>query len=352
MWKINSSTIQYTYRFTDKFVRDLLKWACENKEIKSVAEITETNLTPRLRLLVEYGGFWKLREHMYKLATCKKIAAVRTTYLYFSKNYIKILKGRIKSYPHIDKDTTDYIKPVFKYFYDNLIDNEFFWNTYNPSGKYIKKSGIRDLDTSHKTCPYCDRNHIIPSSANNIDHLLPQSDFPFLSIFGRNLVIACTICNSKQVKGDDWALPILHPFYDNMEDILFFKFDNDKKEIRVCSKRKIQYERVTRQRGENFIRVLKLNKIYKKMWFMVENERRAIFESIADMDIFDAMENITNSSELVSLIKKGARKRAWMLNDFVQEETYTKLKSDYCSDFISQRNPILIEWLNDEYRKR
>ncbi|MED5247591.1 HNH endonuclease [Priestia sp. LL-8] len=345
MWNINSSNSQYIYRFTDEFICDVLSWACTNKGIKSIPIVRKTNLNAKLKSLVEYRYFWKLREHMYKLTTCKKINEVRIAYLYFSNHYIKIIKGDIVNYPILDNNTINHITPIFRYFYDNLLDNEYFWNVYNPSHKYMTKLELRGIDTAHKTCPYCDRNHIVPSSANNIDHLLPQSDFPFLSIYWRNLVISCSNCNSKNVKGNDWYLPILHPCYDKVEDILYFSFDKSKQQIIISVRNNTPSEISNQKKGDNFIKALKLNKSYEKMWFLLKNERRAMFECISE-----AIDNSSGKTNVIIPIEKGIERREAEHIQEKQTETYTKLKLDYCLYAKTQTHEVLAEWLNEEYK--
>ena len=70
---------------------------------------------------------------------------------------------------------------------------------------------MRELK-EHRVCPMCGSFH-----RGTLDHLLPQSQYPHLTIFSMNLVPACK-CNSKRqnvIKGPGPSERILHPYFDD-----------------------------------------------------------------------------------------------------------------------------------------
>lgn len=91
--------------------------------------------------------------------------------------------------------------------------------------QFIEKLGL-------KICPYCGRQHIniakfpgYRDSKPNIDHFLPKSLYPFLSISFRNLVPCCCVCNEMANKGDyDPLKPdigLYNPYVFNDDNIKF-----------------------------------------------------------------------------------------------------------------------------------
>lgn len=61
--------------------------------------------------------------------------------------------------------------------------------------------------------------------AGTLDHYLPKNEYPEFSIFSKNLVPACS-CNTRRreiVKGDNTNQRIIHPYYDDFNDIRLYK---------------------------------------------------------------------------------------------------------------------------------
>jgi hypothetical protein len=82
------------------------------------------------------------------------------------------------------------------------------------------KEAVRKL--SETQCPYCGE----PSSPTQVDHFLPQSEFPEFAFFSQNLVPSCDGCNLTK-RTDIWdacsnARLFLHPFIDEFLNSPFF----------------------------------------------------------------------------------------------------------------------------------
>ena len=87
---------------------------------------------------------------------------------------------------------------------------------------------VRLLDIRY--CPYCNTETVgtamLPGRIHvpDIDHIFPKDNYPLLALSLYNLVPACNRCNSRFKKAQDmlkdWngkgALPILHPYVDNV----------------------------------------------------------------------------------------------------------------------------------------
>lgn len=92
-----------------------------------------------------------------------------------------------------------------------------------------KTDFIEKLDL--KICPYCGMQHIKIGRGNGriskptIDHYLPKSKYPFLSMSFHNMIPCCGTCNDIQNKGDnDPISPYLYlenPYIFNNGDVTF-----------------------------------------------------------------------------------------------------------------------------------
>ena len=74
-----------------------------------------------------------------------------------------------------------------------------------------------------RTCLLC--NAAQPGS---IDHLLPQSEYPALSIFSGNLIAACEHCNrlKSNTSNDEPTQQFVHPYFEQIpRDIAFLRAD-------------------------------------------------------------------------------------------------------------------------------
>ena len=82
---------------------------------------------------------------------------------------------------------------------------------YNRYHQLVSFSKImKDRNRYSLVCPYCQASHI---EFNNLDHFLPKTTFPILSIFEENLIPICVFCNGRSIKGDVVpTIPIYHPY--------------------------------------------------------------------------------------------------------------------------------------------
>lgn len=69
-------------------------------------------------------------------------------------------------------------------------------------------------------CPFCGI-----SESSTLDHYLPKEQYPELSIFPKNLVPSCAVCNTRKrdriVDGRTNVRMFLHPYYDEIPDMVF-----------------------------------------------------------------------------------------------------------------------------------
>lgn len=98
---------------------------------------------------------------------------------------------------------------------DDLVD--LYNSKFVPAGKPGRQTYLSIRQSAQKgRCPLCSQ---LPVST--VDHYLPKSKYPAISLFPRNLVPACGRCNGYKLAEAD-ALT-LHPYYDNVETIRWLK---------------------------------------------------------------------------------------------------------------------------------
>lgn len=126
-------------------------------------------------------------------------------------------------------DTTSYsneLTTAFEYFYSELIHGKIFNEAFG-NDNAIRE--LREELTLQSACPYCDM-HAMEFDSSSIDHFIPKSLYPLLAIYPKNLVVACSACNDR-IKGKKIYLPIMHPYFDNLDDFFNFTYRNDNIEI-------------------------------------------------------------------------------------------------------------------------
>lgn len=81
----------------------------------------------------------------------------------------------------------------------------------------------------HNKCGYCE-NKLKVSDYGHIDHFCPQKISPADTFDWDNLILSCSMCNSKAYKGDkfpiqDITILLIHPCIDNPNNHLRFQYD-------------------------------------------------------------------------------------------------------------------------------
>lgn len=106
---------------------------------------------------------------------------------------------------------------------------EVHYSLYDGTSSVISKLKS-DLRSNHSgdVCPYCQIDCV-----SHIDHFLPRSIFPELSVSRQNLLMSCDICNSV-FKNDIWGnktqQKIMHPMLNDINNNVYIiadvKYDN------------------------------------------------------------------------------------------------------------------------------
>ncbi len=170
------------------------------------------------------------------------------------------------------------------FFYEMFFDYKKIWILIDKK-KYEKSFFNRDIfhrnfkrENNIEICPYCDIDTTISVSNNEVEHFLPKSKFPFLSMNAYNLIPSCHACNKKpEGKGTDVYMPIYSPYNMQIGDKL--KFEND------IVKRKIELS-TDDSLIENYLKLLNLKSRYRprRVYDYVEEKAESIYDTINDIE--------------------------------------------------------------------
>lgn len=137
---------------------------------------------------------------------------------------VKILKDAELDFDNKKLTNTIYLIPK-SLGINNIIDASKLTNLY--TGRLINKNnkGRKYYDkilssAPNGLCPLCNQRN-----ATTLDHYLPKSKYPLLSIVPLNLVPACKDCNTGKLCDSPCnnVEETLHPYYDNVEDFIWLK---------------------------------------------------------------------------------------------------------------------------------
>lgn len=81
-------------------------------------------------------------------------------------------------------------------------------------------------------CSYCD-GFPLKSGERTIDHFKPKSEFPLEVCCWENLYLACTHCQSAEVKGDKYDERLLRPDEETYQFEEYFYYDYTTHQIKV-----------------------------------------------------------------------------------------------------------------------
>ncbi|TYR81796.1 hypothetical protein FZC66_08175 [Priestia megaterium] len=351
MWKISVLEEHRTYMFTDKFVEELLLWAFRNRGLCKHDEILKTRMSKQLRALVNNKKYKdNFKNCMLDLSCCKRIGSVLQSFKIYTSQYHQILKGKVKPPKLLCEETMQDIESTFEYLYKSLLNSKFFWEIYNPNGVYKTRQEVRAEQGKHKVCPYCDQNYITSNRKSNMDHFLPISQFPFLSIHWANLIVACSTCNGILIKDKNWYIPILHPYFDPIEEVLYFSFNRSDRLIKVKARTGFSNFGKWKIRGENMITLLKHTESYEGLWIEVEDEQNRLEDKVKEC-YREYKDSLLSDSTVLEILKCAVGVREMDLLKVKRQKAYTKLKWDYGKEYVQHEGKEYIEFLRNEQQE-
>lgn len=128
---------------------------------------------------------------------------------------------------------------IFKeFFYERFFTDSSIWTLINSTySNYsrIEFHQIFCLENKLTVCPYCDIDTLINIGNREIEHFLPKSKYPFLSMHPHNLISSCESCNKYEGKKTNYYIPISVPYSKQIGDLISFEVNDSLKEILVKS---------------------------------------------------------------------------------------------------------------------
>lgn len=348
MWKSRDSKKYKVYEFTDKFTSDILSWACENKGIVSIDQIENTNMSNELSKFAKNKKYSRFRREMLTLSQCKEIAKVLFLFNLYKRKYARIIQGFTRVPVRLNEQTLSELKGAFEYYYEELLDNQLFWEVYNPNEQFKTKQQVRKDISKNKVCPYCDQTYITGTKKTNMDHFLPISSFPFIGIHWKNLIVSCSICNGVLCKNSKWFLPILHPYFDDIERIIFFTFDKKQRKIGISNYKKVKGITRSNERAKNLLELFDFEEMYNGTWCEVDNEDKLINTTI--MGEYHRHKGTLNQRNIGRLVDNSIEMRRIELKEKAGKMSFAKLKYDYSNVYKENMDIKMLEWFLNEQK--
>ncbi|MGK4118328.1 hypothetical protein AB0Y38_18685 [Lysinibacillus capsici] len=229
MYLIDTTDLDIPSLAYTKFIDDICELLiCLDSltQYDSTISITKDSISQLIKQSVFNRNFTKIltsgKLKILLLDLLTKGNIIKKNYNFQKTNYKEILKD----YTLLNGYKTNVAeKNFFTYLYSNTLETKYFEQyiqTHN--GLTIKDIGNRILLKS-SVCPYCNGSYLDNKSYSK-DHFLPKANFPLLSIFINNLVLSCGVCNERY-KLENYYIPSLHPYIDNINDQFKFTFFED-----------------------------------------------------------------------------------------------------------------------------
>lgn len=152
-------------------------------------------------------------------------------------------------------DQSKAIKDDFIYLYSGVLSRK---------GKKARKYYDElILLPKHGKCPFCCQRLV-----NTLDHYLPKSKYPKLSIVPYNLIPVCTNCNKN--KSDSVSLDkkemLIHPYYDDFDDEVWIKalvIESDPIAFEFYTEKPENWDEEKYTRAKKHFETFQLNDLYK-----------------------------------------------------------------------------------------
>jgi len=232
-----------------------------------------------------------------------------------NRTILNALKEEIKEcYKKYNLQNSELFPMIHKWFvWDN---KNALLHCYKNDSVYSKiiKENIKKL--GNKKCPYCNIE-----GASQVEHYLPEEDFPEFAFLVQNLIPSCWTCNSKKWdrwKDDDTRL-FLNAFFDLIpkEQFLFIELGIEKSTI--YSKFKIDVSNININKTVYII----LEKHVKKL-SLLERYSLSINEVISELK----SANPKNVEDLKMIIQYSIRIWNWYWNNYWKNILYKEISEN------------------------
>ena len=314
----------------DRFVCDFFEWViAQNPQDLDIEKRIQEEDSPLGRVARKT----LVKRYLISFVKCPERTLVYFTYLNYIKNYKNMMDGIPFLEPRFSFETLELIENAFIYFYETLIEKKTFQQQYIPdyNGTGQLKREIRKRFGLERVCPYCDFHSISHEDFSSIDHFLPKSKFPLLSIHSKNLVVSCAGCNDR-IKLDKYDLPIVHPLFDDVTQFIKFRFDQRIENIDI---EYIGQYVIEIKSASAFSELFKLKEVYNTVLYRLKTDRKKIRNNVESKWLiveksrrdFDLLKRLLDD-EYIIFLHENVIKRGYF--------GLTKLRIDFC-EFLQDK---------------
>lgn len=174
------------------------------------------------------------------------------------------------------------LKKIFiNFFYEKFFSDSKIWEMINPKFANFNRIEFHKNfcnENNLTVCPYCDIDTLNNIGNREIEHFIPKSEYPFLSMHPYNLISSCGSCNKYEGKKTNYYTPIKSPFIIQIGDLVEFTVD-DVNEIVKIKKSKIDYI-------DNYLKLLNLYERYqnKNVYETIDGRARSLYQIFLDSE--------------------------------------------------------------------
>lgn len=294
MWKVsNEENKEYLDAFRTKLIDPMFKeiinykilnLKCSYFEYLKRNEQTICKDNNKLLLYISNRSFKKIRfrELLHDFIDTNDINKINYYYKLYNTQNEEINNG---NYNILEIEIDENLKNVFvEFFYNKFFNDEKIWTMIMNSEESIKYTKIKFHEIFKREnklyiCPYCDLDTINGVSNKEIEHFLPKSKYPFLTMNANNLISSCITCNKPtEGKGTKIYTPIISPYNKGIGNEIEYKNNFMKREIIL-------------QTGDkeisNYLKTLNLVERYKKteIFDLVEERAEIIYDTLIQAEL-------------------------------------------------------------------
>lgn len=267
MWKINNVQNKkmldgFRYRLIEPLFEEVINYKLNYFHhgsflayIKSSDLINKSSRTLFLTVIKKSKKKTKLYEYFDNFCSESVFYVLNQYYIFLSHNY-SLDTGNY----NIEKVViNDNLKKIFvDFYYEKFFVDKKIWMLIDPVYSDFNRIEFHKnfcVENKLTVCPYCDIDTLKNIGNREIEHYVPKSDYPFISMHPFNLISSCSSCNKYEGKKTAYYTPIESPFTVQYGDLVRFEIDDTKEEVSI-SVVGIDYI-------DNYIKLLNLNERYK-----------------------------------------------------------------------------------------
>lgn len=297
MWKVKNNINEKPLGlFHEKVILLLFKFILDSsiKEISYAQSIIKSysNFSEQekkmLKILLKKKILKKQIEEIKKVYSVEKIMEIKEYYLYLWKSI------NLKNYNVEFKEVGVGIKELFIYFFETCFNCKVIWGELL-SCKFSKEEFLENFRKENKltVCPYCDIADTLLPGNSFIDHFIPKSTFPLLSMHPYNLIPICGSCNGQSGKSDNYIANIYGLYEIQIGDKIDFIINHPMYKIELETRD---------EKIKNYIELLKLDSKYSidEVYEKSSKKIKGLYELICKVDDF-------NCIQLLDYLKKNKK---------------------------------------------